>query len=512
MNLYLLGDKLKKSISYKRIIFAVTITLFLLLGVTVVVSCKDSVEKQSKNLTNYNINLSFDDGTKLLTGSQTVDYVNPYEVCLNKLEFHLYPNAFRGDAKVRPVNSNNFTKAYDNGFSEGKIDVSSVKVNDEDRSVNVSGEDNNMLVVDLNFDLYPDDRVKVQIDYIVTLPNCNHRFGYGVNTYNFGNFYPVVSIYQNGSFRQDLYGANGDPFYSDMANYYVNITYDSDFTLASSGVQNSTNQNTTKNTTQITALGVRDFAFVLSKNFSVKSATAGNTTVYYYYYDDPSPDQSLKAGVDAINTFNKLFGEYPYSTYSVVKTNFVHGGMEYPNLVYISDSVEDYKDYINVIIHETAHQWWYNLVGSDACNNAWQDEGLTEFSTLMFYRENPDYNVDMQQNINASLSSYILFSEVYESVYGKFDSVMSKNVNDFSGEMLYVYNTYVKGELFFDALEDLLGEKLFLKGLKNYFNNYKFKIASTDDMISSFEMVSNRDLKGFFDSWLNGKVILQSYN
>ena len=344
------------------------------------------------------------------------------------------------------------------------------------------------------------------------LPNCLHRFGYGDNTYNFGNFYPIVSIYEQGAFREDNYGANGDPFYSQMSNYDVTITYDDDFILASSGEQLNTTLSNGLKTTTINADAVRDFAFVLSKNFSVISKKTGNTTVYYYYYDDATPEKSLQAGVDAISTFNNLFGEYPYKTYSVVKANFIHGGMEYPNLVYISDSVEDYEDYINVIIHEAAHQWWYNLVGSNACEYAWLDEGLTEFSTLLFYRYNKGYNVNIEDSLNASLSSYLLFSEIYESAYGEFNSTMSRNVNDFSGEMEYVYVTYVKGVLFFDSLEETIGEKNFLKALKHYFKENEFKIATPDDMISSFEIVTKRSLEGFFDSWINGKVILQNYD
>ena len=510
VNLNFVGEKLKK----KKILIIILVVVLLGIIISTIVlltSCRDNIKKESENLTNYTLNLNFDDGSKTLTGEETVDFINPYDVTLKKLEFHLYPNAFRQDATYRPVNNTNYNRAYPNGFSEGNITINNVSVDGVEKEVVIGGTDQNILEVELSEELFPEDRVSVSISFSVLLPNVNHRFGYGLNTYNFGNFYPILCIYEDGEFCEVNYGANGDPFYSNMANYDVNITYDDDFTLASTGVQNETLTSEGSKTTSITAQVVRDFAFVLSRNFSVISKKTGNTTVYYYYYEDDNAKTSLQAGVDAINTFNNLFGEYPYSTYSIVKTNFVHGGMEYPNLVYISDDVEDYKDYLNVIIHETAHQWWYNLVGSNACEYAWMDEGLTEYSTLMFYRENPSYEVDIQEVLNASLSSYILFSEIYESVYGEFDGVMSKNVNDFTGEMAYVYVTYVKGELFFNTLEEVLGEKVFLKGLKQYFNEYKFKIATPDDMVSCFEMVSKRDLEGFFDSWIEGKVILQSY-
>ncbi len=498
-----------------KILYAVSAifaTLLCVLPIFLLFGCKDNLSSTSNNLTNYTLNLDFDEKTNILTGEQTVSYKNNYEVPLKTLEFHLYPNAFRSGAKYRPVSTTTYQKAYKNGFSEGKIDVSSVEVDGEKQEVKVGGNDQNMLVVNLKNDLYPDDGVVVNLTYSVLLPNCEHRFGYGDNTYNFGNFYPILAVYQEGAYREDNYGANGDPFYSEMSSYDVTLSYSDDFVLASSGKQLSTTLENDKKMTKISAKVVRDFAFVLSKNFSVLSGKIGNTEVFYYYYDEQEPAKSLDTAIKSIKTFSELFGDYPYETYSVVKTDFVHGGMEYPNLVYISDAIEKFDDYQNVIVHETAHQWWYNLVGSDACFDAWQDEGLTEFSTLIFYRYNSGYNVVEQDSLSSSLSSYLLYCEVYESVYGKIDSTMSKNVNEFDGDMHYTYMTYVKGVLFFDSLEDLIGEKNFLKGLKLYFKTYVYKIATKDDLIACFESVSKKSLKSFFDSWLNGKVVLQGYN
>lgn len=470
-----------------------------------------SLEKIGEKFSSYTLNLTFEDSDNTLSGTEKVEYRNNYDTVLSELKFHLYPNAFRQGATFSPVSLRSYNNAYPNGFSAGKIDILSVEVGGREVAVLVGGNDENILSVALFEDLYPGDSVWVEIVFKLILPNCNHRFGYGDNTYNFGNFYPVACVFEKGEFVQDNYGSIGDPFYSEMANFEVNITCDDDFTLATSGKQTKTNILDGKQTTTVCANAVRDFAFVLSRKFSVMTASAGKTTVLYYFYDDENAQRSLRTGVKAIETFSELFGEYPYETFSVVKTNFLHGGMEYPNLVYISDALESYDDFLNVIIHETAHQWWYNMVGSNACEYAWLDEGLTEFSTLLFYRHNKDYGVNAQERLNASLSSYILFSEIYESVYGNFDGKMNKNVNDFSGEMDYTYIAYVKGVLFFDSLESAVGQKNFLKALKHYFKQNKFSNATPDDLISSFEIISRRSLEGFFNSWTQGKVILQNY-
>ena len=121
--------------------------------------------------------------------------------------------------------------------------------------------------------------MQIYLSYTVTLPNCLHRFGYGDNTYNFGNFYPVACIYENGEFDVDAYGSNGDPFYSEMANYHVDIECDGDFVVATTGEQviNEVSELGVRKI-RAKAAAVRDFAFVMSKKFEVISQKTGDTT------------------------------------------------------------------------------------------------------------------------------------------------------------------------------------------------------------------------------------------
>ena len=53
--------------------------------------------------------------------------------------------------------------------------------------------------------------------------------------------------------------------------------------------------------------------------------------------------------------------------------------------------------------------------------------------------------------------------------------------------MEYVYVTYVKGVLFFDNLNELVGDKKFEKSLKYYFEENKFRNAIPSNLISAFE-------------------------
>ena len=484
--------------------------LFFVCTCVTFVGCTSNPQKElnkiSKNLTTYDMNITYDNNT--LNVTQSIDYINSNEVELNKIYLHLYANNFNIGATNSPVSVTNKSKAYPNGESYGSIEINKLKVNNVESEILLEGDDKDLLKVVLNKNLAPDDRINLYFEYTVTLPNCLHRFGYGENTINVANFYPVVAVYEN-EWVLDCYHYNGDPFYSEVANYNVLLTAPKELVLASTGEIKTTEGNEL-NEYSIFAKGVRDFAFVLSDKFETLTSEYEHTKITYYYYDDENAHKSLQAGVDAIKTFSKLFGAYPYSTFSIVKTNFIHGGMEYPNLVYISDSVTNHDDYMNVIIHETAHQWWYGLVGSNAYRVSWLDEGLTDFSTAYFYKYNEGYNISYEEVMKNTNNSYVTFVDIYTKVLGEVDTTMNRKLNEYNTEPEYVYITYVKGALMFDSLLDLMGEEKFNKALSKYFETYKYQNVNENHLIGVFEKVKGCDLSGWFDSWINGKVIIKN--
>ena len=243
---------------------------------------KQNINNVSKNLSNYYIEAEFNDDNKTLTCSQVVDYINPYDTTLNRLEFHLYPNAFSANTKSGPVSSAYYAKAYANGDSLGGISINEVKVNGQEVQIKQDKPNKEVLIVGFNEELFPEERTQITLNYVVTLPNCWHRFGYGDDTYNFGNFYPVASIYENGEFYYCQYKSNGDPFYSDVANYNVKLTCDKDFVVATSGKQTNVEKTeTNKKITNVEAKAVRDFAFVLSKKFEVLTSNILGVEVLY---------------------------------------------------------------------------------------------------------------------------------------------------------------------------------------------------------------------------------------
>jgi aminopeptidase N len=72
-------------------------------------------------------------------------------------------------------------------------------------------------------------------------------------------------------------------------------------------------------------------------------------------------------------------------------------------------------------------------------------------------------------------------------------------------------NSYEKGGWVLHMLHRQLGDTIFWKAIRTYYNTYSGKNASTDDLRRIFENVSGKDLKRFFQQWLyiSGHPVLQ---
>lgn len=504
--------KLLKLIKNKKFLCGFAVSVLLIVVSACFFSCKkkkDDLFELKVNFSNYYIDLEYDDTTKNANVNCEIDFCNNSDALLKEIKLHLYIASFCANAKNKPVGELYEKKAYYNGESFATLTISRVKLNDKDIMPTYEGEDDDIMVVPLNSSLFPDERANIKIEYSFSMPELNHRFGAGEKTTNFGNFYPVVCHYENGyGWRVESYCSTGDPFCSDMANYYVNLCLNENLILASTGNLINEVEDENKKIYYIEALCVRDFAFVVSPSFQVKSKKVDDVVVSYYYTSSNFVDRALTCATEAIKTFSDLFYRYPYKQYSVVQADFCYGGMEYPNLSIISNKIENCDEYLNVIVHETAHQWWYNLVGNDEYNEAWLDESLTEYSTVLFYDFNKGYNYNHKDMVDSAHQNFVFYNNVYENVLVKLDKSMRRPLNEFSTEPEYTFTIYVKGVLMYDSLYNLIGKKNFLKSLKLYASENAYKVANYANLISAFEKVCSTSLEDFFDCWLSGRVII----
>lgn len=466
-----------------------------------------AIAKEAKKLNNYTIVANYDDQTKSVVATETFEKTVGEEEGISELFFHLYPTAFSSDAKVLPYTKLNKEECYPEGESFGDIVITNVKVNDNPATYQIAGTDNDILRVELGYKAEKKQKVKVEISFRVTLACSSHRLGYHDDTVNLGNWYPIVCEVVNGEVDQTPYYSTGDPFFSACANYVVTFSYPQKYTLASTGNEVSSKTENGVTTKTFEASVVRDFAMVLGSNYQVLSGKVGKTEVSVYAYNgDESANEYLDYSLKAVEYFNKIFGTYPYKTLKVCFTEFLHGGMEYPNLVMIADKITDKKEIETVIVHEIAHQWWYGLVGDNEIVEAWIDEGLAEYSTVL-YLENyyPTENM-REKKVTEAQNNYLIYQDVILSLNITMNKKMNLAVNEYKSEYEYVYMVYVKGMLLFNDLRTKVGDDAFFASLKKIQKEYRFKNVTTKEFCESFADFSKTDLEEYFCMWLNGGV------
>ncbi|MBQ8405312.1 MAG: M1 family metallopeptidase, partial [Clostridia bacterium] len=364
--------------------WSLTLALVCILGF---VSFFSSCKKTAKVYTRYEITAEYSPENRTLTGAVKVTFENCSDSEISVLKFQMYPNAYRKNALYAPISTSFADAAYYAGESYGEMSISSVHGS---KNWEIMGEDKNILYVFLERSLFPGDKVVLDIGFITKLAQVNHRTGVTAHTVNLGNFYPVLCGFKNGGFNECVYYSCGDPFYTDCADYKLRLTLPKEYTVASTGVLTDEDMLESKKVYTMYATKVRDFALVLSKNYRKERAKVGNTELVYYYYADKEPSKSLEVAREAFAYYEKAFGKYPYAQYTLAETGLCFGGMEYPTLTMLSDALSG-RERVRAIAHEVAHQWWYGVVGSDQTKNAWQDEGLAEYSAICFFEEYEKY-------------------------------------------------------------------------------------------------------------------------
>ena len=457
----------------------------------------EKFERIARRCPQYYMNVSFNSKEKTVNAVMKVKYTNNSNKNLEEVYFYLYPNAFKDENRL-PFLEDEIPKVYPNGFDPGYIEVNYVKTPEEGQDLEFHIEDIYMKVI-MPQSLKPGRKISLELSFSVKLPNSLGRFGYGQKTYNVCNWYPILAVYDDDGWNLNPYYAIGDPFYSEIALYDVVIEVPKDLVIASTGTQVEIKEKDggTREWHIKTGL-VRDFAWVASTEFQIHQKEVDGTNIYSYYFDEEGSRKALEAAAEAVRFFNSYFGKYPYDTFSVVAADFYIGGMEYPNLVLIDKTLYGGSFLEYIVVHETAHQWWYGLVGSNQIKEAWLDEGLTEYSTIMYY-EHRYGKARGARMYNDFVKNRYRF---YELTNPK-DFRVLRPLHEFRDWRDYDALVYARGAMVFGELREQAGDKTFQRVMRQYFREYIYENSTTEEFIRLWEKETEDFGEAFFNKMLN---------
>ena len=434
--------------------------------------------------TSYEISVVLDPGAARLSGAQVVRYTNRETEPLSELVFRLLPN----------------TPSYG-----GALSVTSVAVNGTEVETRLDLGDS-VLIVPLDAPLAPGEQVEISLIYEGTLPTDDTagyaQYGYIDGVLALPSFYPYLPVYDDEGWNVELGPTYGDATFTDTAFYVLTVTLPTDFVLAASGtILDRTPVDGGLARFTIASGPVRDINLVASTDYETVQARVDDITVTSYYRGaSESGTRALDYAVHALEIYQDLIGPYPFAELDVVATPTKAGGIEYPGLIVVAESLygEEGGFFEFATVHEVAHQWWYSLVGSDQLDEPWLDEALTQYTSLLYFEQR--YGADAAQSI---LDGYF---------YGPYEWLQRVDEDMPAGLPVAAYSSdlygpvvYGKGPLFFHELRTLVGEEAFIETLRVYFEDFRYEVAYPQDLMDVAEDVSGQDLDPLYEEWIADK-------
>ena len=288
-----------------------------------------------------------------------------------------------------------------------------------------------------------------------------------------------------------------------------------------SGIENETATNGVHTYQSVNALS-RNFAMVISDRFEVLSQEVDDTVINSYYLpgSEVGAQSALEAAAESIILFNERFGPYTYPELDITQVEMGGGaaGMEASGLIIIGSNYYDpeldplggfgsivegvdslsFLDF--VVAHEVAHQWWYSTVGSDAYEQPWIDEGLTNWSSAFFFDE-------VRGEVAGQFMREILLNLPYQLTLSQGDQRLDQPVDQF-GQDEYGAIVYGKGALMYDVLRQEIGDELFFDFLQQYYQQHQFERIDGVVWRQTLADVAGPEVAdAFYTKWIEGDAI-----
>ena len=446
-----------------------------------------------QGITHYILRIDIDYAGRAFKGYSRVDYTNNESVFLDRLFFRLYPNMGQS-------------------YGDGRINITSAYVNGEQAEYKLSSF-NSVVEIELPDPLGPGGQVQLDFETKGMVPvdfgGGDLKAGYGIFNYSQGvlalaNFYPILAVYEDGSWRLDPIYAIGDSVYSDAALYTVEILTDPGTNVATSGMWISQQDVGGKELQRFISGPARDFFIIASPDYQVASKEVSGTTVNSYYLPEHAKGgaQALEVAADSLGIFNSLFGPYPYKEYDVVEAPLNRAsGVEYPGMGLITSRLYDNltkPDFDSTVVHEVAHQWWYNVVGNDVIRAPWMDEALATYSSILYWEQVGGHSAREQ-----ALAYYQ--DRFNENTQNGLDAPVTEPLAYFrESDRAQSYGpvVYAKGALAFENLRQTIGDESFFKAIQFYYGTHWFSIANTGELLAAFQMATDIQLDSFYQTRL----------
>ena len=335
-------------------------------------------------------------------------------------------------------------------------------------------------------------------------------YGYTGRQTNIVDWYPYIPPYLDGQgWLAHSKWWFGEHQVFDVADYQVRLTLAEpvqDLIIAASA---PAEQDGDSYAYQLAA--ARTFALSASTEYLVQTTHVGKVVIYSYAFpfDEYAGQEVLQNTADALQLYSELIMPYPRSSLSVVEADFLDG-MEYDGLFFLSHGFYDLYDgtpkgYLTFIAaHETAHQWWFGLVGNDQALEPWLDEALCTYMEHVFYE---NVYSDYPPGSGESLVDWWWYYRVNFYEPGGW---LDRSIYDFNQFRPYRDAIYLNGAKFLDDLRNLVGDQAFFAFLRDYARQNSYHLATSEDFFTILQGYTSKDLDGLLAEYFHPPIYFPS--
>lgn len=430
---------------------------------------------------------------RTLEGRLVVDYTNTTGESLEELPFRLYANSAAENHDV--------------------VMIESAVVNNVVSNVDLT-VDQSIATLPFPEPLAPGDGARIEITFTTNVPT-DESLHYGIlnfasdtETWSLAHWYPVIAG------RDPVTGwmleptsEYGDPIFTDAGLYTVSVTAPEELTLITSGVEvNSTVNGDGMATTVFNAAPSRDFVMFADAGMDVTTREVAGTTISSWY--QPANHEAGETvtvwGEQSLTLFNDLLGEYPYRELQLAEIDIYNAaGVEFPQLIAISSDYYERPIHTSspgyfafTVAHEVVHQWFYNIVGNNQYKYAFIDEGLTNFLSSKVY-----FSEFWNEMVGEQMYNRHILSPYEKAVGSSVDPLIDTPTDDFATQGEYVTAVYSKAAVGFAAIHEEIGDDAFFNALQEYVQDFQFRVATPDDLLSAFQGASDVDVEAIWVRW-----------
>ena len=242
---------------------------------------------------------------------------------------------------------------------------------------------------------------------------------------------------------------------------------------------------------------------IIAGKYDILKAKWDNVPIYYYVEPEYAKYamENFSHTPDILRYFSEVTGhlyEWEKLSLSTVQ-DFTEGGMENVSAITLTNTTlhdknaEPQVNSTNLVSHETAHQWFGDLMTCRDWNDAWLNEGFAQFFEALYGQHafgNDHYTYEMSQNHLQVITADKL--ERQATVYTRYNS---------PDDVFSVY-IYQRGASILNMLRHMLGDQLFFKAIRLYVQRNQFHNVDTHDLERAFQAATGRNLNWFFREWI----------